>query len=279
MDQLLNPAQVCDILGLTPARVQRLNAEGYLETVRLIRLKNGVMPLFDAAQVSALVPQMPRILSRWASEDNARLGAPRAGRTRATAAPRAARLRGQKERFLSSLEEMPSKTADLLRASFYLFHLNHYAKAGHQYLYDLKENVLRAFVRHFDRTHGLEITLVPGEARIRLCPECRSRSRRLGYAYPDYARRFGGCPRCRRERGYYDLYEFAVTHADYRFVFHSPYQTARKWLPDDVSESPRSRRESGHTFGRPVSDPEALAIPLAEVQAELENFLRLYPPA
>ncbi|MBE3588131.1 MAG: hypothetical protein IMW93_06180 [Thermoanaerobacteraceae bacterium] len=276
---LLDLAAVCRALGVTPDRVRRLEQEGFLEAARSGHNRNGEKPLFAAPQVMALVPEMPRILSRWASEDNARLGARRAGINRAHLPRRVSRLRRQKEEFLASLEELPPKAAQLLKAAYYLFHLNHYAKDGHAYLYDLKGRVLRSFVRHFTAEDGLQVAFIAAESRVFLCPSCRSRAWSQGLNYADYARLYGGCSRCRKDPRYYDLYEFIINREEHRFIFHTPYALARRWIRQDLTvptHYSQRHREAGYTFGRPVTGAEAQAVPLTEVIEELEQFVEQF---
>jgi len=272
---LLTTAQVCRILGVTPHEVYRLATEGYLEVKNFIRYKHGDLPLFSGDQVEAVRRQMPKILRRWEGEESARKGA-QAAWTRLKRWRSCYYTRLRKEKFLRALEEFSEKTALLLRASYYLYHLNHYAKAGESYLYDLKEKVLAVMAAKFGSEDGLKIFFVPGPPRIRLCAACRRRARREKRSYLEFASFTGGCPHCQKDEDYYSLYEFVVEGGEHRFCFHSPAQVARKWLKGrQVPEKEGYEREGGYPFGRRIYPGEAAAVNLAEVIDELEEFLRV----
>lgn len=279
-DRLLTTAQVCAALGITPAKVRLLTDEGYLEIRGKQKFKHGDVYLFSPDQVHSLTRDMPGILSRWATRDNARLGAPRSGRIRALEPVGARQVRESRENFLTSLEPLAERTADLLRASYYLYHLNHYAKSGQQYLYDLKEKVLKSLAKNFRAEQGMEILLVEGLQKILLCPDCRSKARAMGLSYAELARSGGGCPRCTRNNSYYDLYEFNIHWGEHRFSFHTPFSVGRKWFPRELRLPRRHRghqQEQGLTFGRPITEKEARALPMEEVLEQLEIFLHKYP--
>lgn len=278
---LLTTVQVCTALGVTPGMVRRLTDEGYLEIHGKQSCKHGDVYLYNPEQVHSLAGEMPEILSRWATRENARQGALHAGRMRAFASTNARQVRDQRDRFLFSLEMLPEKTADLLRASYYLYHLNHYAKAGQQYLYDLKETVLQTIAHEFTDSNELSIVLVEGLQKVELCPGCRAKARTRGLSYQDFARMDGGCSRCVKNSSYYDLYEFNINFDEHRFSFHTPFSVARKWFRKDLRLPRRHRgyqQEQGLTFGRPISEKEARALPISEVLENLNGFLEKYPP-
>lgn len=270
---LLTTAQVCRILGMTPRQVHRLTVDGYLEVQEVARNKHGEVKLFSEEQVEAVRQKLPRILKKWENEDGARYGVAAAWRRLANW--RTFQLtRSRKERFLNSLSDLPEKSASLLRAAYYLYHLNHYAKAGESYLYELKERVLKAFSAHFTSDDGLQIYFISGPARISLCPACRRRAREDKKSYLEYARLTGGCSNCHKEEDYYSLYEFLIACDVHRFCFHSPFQIASKWLKGrEIPEKEGFEREGGYPFGRAITPGEAAAVNLAEVIAELEHFL------
>lgn len=270
---LLTTAQVCSALGMTPRQIHRLTADGYLEVRQVARNKHGAVKLFSGEQVEAVRQELPRILKRWEIEDGARYGVAAAWRRLANWRT-FQRTRSRKERFLNALSDLPEKSASLLRAAYFLYHLNHYAKAGESYLYELKEKVLAAFSAHFTAEDGLRIYFIPGPDRIRLCPDCRRRAQNENRSYLEYARLTGGCSNCRKEEDYFSLYEFLITCDVHRFCFHSPVQIASKWLKGrEIPEKEGSEREGGYPFGRAITPGEAAAVNLAEVIAELERFL------
>ena len=275
-EELLTTAQVCRELGITPTKVQRLTREGYLEISAVKTLKYGAEYLYKSTQVSLLRQQMPRILSKWATEENMRLGARKAGLNRAVEAVNAVEVRKRSSLFLTSLEDLPEETAGLLKTSYYLFHLNHYAKSGYPYLYELKEKILRHLVKQYLDTPYLQVTLVQGQQKVELCQDCRVRANKLNVSYGEYAKSYGGCPRCKKQNSYYDLFEFNIQYDDHRFSFHTPYSVGRKWFGPE-KDLPRQyrghRQEHGLTFGRPVTEREAMALPMAEIIDELEKIL------
>ncbi|MGD0153109.1 MAG: hypothetical protein ABSC17_04995 [Thermacetogeniaceae bacterium] len=278
---LLTTAQVCRELGITPHDVHRLEAEGYLESRLLARNKHGDIPLFSGQQVASVRLKLPRILRNWDDSAGAAGGAA-AARKRQHDWDTSRHTIARKEQFLKAMAEIPERSAVLLRAAYYLFHLNHYAKSGETYLYDLKERVLAALASRFTRDDGLQIYFIPGPARVRLCPDCRIRAQEQRKSYLEYARLTGGCQNCQRDEDYFSLYEFLIAWDQHRFCFHSPFQIARKWLKDrDVPIKEGSEREGAYPFGRPISSGEATAVNLAEVVDELERFLdanRLFDP-
>lgn len=278
--ELLTTAQVCRELGLTPAKVKRLTREGYLEISEKSRQKYGEMHLFHPGQVSRLKDQMPKILSKWASEENVRYGARRAGINRAVEAVNAGAVRKRRDEFLFSLADLPEEAAVLLKASFYLYHLNHYAKAGHQYLYEIKEKVLKYFAQHYLNTPYLEVILVQRQQKEDLCPECRAKAQKYSMSHGEYAKLHGGCPRCRKHKSYYDLFEFNIRYDNHRFSFHTPFSAGRKWFAGEVSLARRYRgyrQEQGLAFGRPITEREARALPMDEIIENLEKILENLP--
>lgn len=267
-------ADVCRELKITPSDVHRLVSEGYLDVVATSKFKHGVAPLFNEDQVSQVREQIPGIRRRWDQNRGARRGEA-AAQKRLKDWRSFHHTRERKERFLKSLVYLPERSGELLRASYYLYHLNHYAKAGETYLYDLKEQVLEVMSDLFTSEDGLEIYVIPGPDRIRLCPGCQARARKEKKTYLEYSRLTGGCSSCQRDEGYFSLYEFQVVYDEHHFCFHSPVQIARRWLKGmEIPVKENSEREGGYPFGRPIFAGEAAAVNLAEVVDELKAFLR-----
>ncbi|HHP50568.1 MAG TPA: hypothetical protein ENM97_01475 [Moorella mulderi] len=274
MDQscFLTTVQVCEMLNLTPRQVQRLSSEGYLEAREVANNRYGEVKLYDVEEVEALKERLPRILKQWANRDRFFWGRQEEGWQ--SYPQHWLKYQRHKERFLQSLEFLPERRAALLRAAFYLYHLNHYAKAGEAYLYELKERVLALWAREFGREDGLEIYFIQGEERVELCWQCRKKAWSQKMNYLEYARSTGGCPQCRRQKDYYSLYEFIVTGEGHRFCFHSPAPVARRWFKNrEVPLKEGEEREGGYSWGRPITEREARAISLPEVVEELEEFL------
>lgn len=272
----LSTAEVGEALGITPAAVRRLVREGLLEVKERKLYKTGEDYYFDQAEVQDLLPQMPGFKRKWQSEEDSRLGARKAAFMRLAAVKKTLRHGDIKNNFLLSLESYPEKTAALLRASYFLYHLNHYAKGGEEYLYDLKEKVIRKFLLDYTPENGLEVSFIKGGPRVYLCAACRSKAKNMGLDYSKYKSIYDGCPQCRKENDYYSLFEFKVEYGEHRFCFHTPYHIARKWfeegrgLPGKTSER---GKEEAFPFGRPISEAEARAVTLDEVTRELTSFL------
>lgn len=275
-DNHINIARVGECLGITPAGVRRLVRDGHLEVKDTRRYKFGEEFYFDPLEVENLLPRMPEFKRKWQSEEDIRMGAKRAAFKRVEAGKRARCYRDVKEQFLRSLESYPEKAAILLRASFFLYHLNHYAKGGEEYLYDLKEKVLKEFLFEFSPAEGLDVFFIEGGQKVYLCDSCRSKAQNRGMDYGRYKAAFGGCPQCKKERDYYSLFEFRVDYGEHHFCFHTPYHTAKKWF-ENPKELPCKTREGGkeeaRPFGRTISEAEARAVALEEVVRELEFFM------
>lgn len=271
----LTTAQVAALLDITPAGVRRLVRDGFLEVKLTRRYKFGVDMSFDRAATENLLPRIPDIKRKWQAEENLRLGAKKAAFKRLEEQKKIRAYQNFKERFLLSLEGYPEKAALLLRTSFFLYHLNHYAKSGEEYLYDLKEQTLKKMLEEFTSQDGLEVILVEGGEKIHLCNSCRAKARSMGLDYVKYKTLHGGCPRCRKENDYYSLFEFRIKYGDHFFCFHTPYQVARAWVRNPF-EVPRKKhmpdREEARAFGRAITESEALAVSLEEVVRELEGF-------
>lgn len=272
----LSTAEAGEALGITPAAVRRLVREGLLEVRVRKKYKTGEDYYFDREDVQDLLPRMAELRRKWQSEEDNRLGARKAAFRRLAAARKTLRHGDIKAKFLHSLESYPEKTAALLRASFFLYHLNHYAKGGEAYLYDLKEKVIKKFLFDFTPDEGLDVSLVKGGSKVCLCAACRSKAKNMGLDYIKYKSIYEGCPQCRKEDDYYSLFEFKVEYDEHRFCFHTPYHIARKWfedgrgLPDKVGER---GKEKAFPCGRPISEAEARAVTLDEVTRELISFL------
>ncbi|MGI6647838.1 MAG: hypothetical protein ACOX5W_01910 [Bacillota bacterium] len=278
LDDFLTPAQVCQVLKVTPNQVRQLIQDGWLEVARTTKYKHGAMELFYQHQVCALRSDMPKIRRGWESLVNHRLGASKAAAAREANRHVAVALKRRKEQFLESLDELSERTGNTLRVCFFLYHLNHYAKNGHTYLYELKERVLRKLWTEYCPQELLNVTFVQGGPRVRLCPGCRFLARQQRKSYLEYLRTNGGCPKCTRDEQYYSLYEFTVAYGEYRFCFHIPYSVARKWLvnPADIPiKESALEREGFYVYGRSIFEPEAMAFEMLEVVREIEQFLLL----
>ncbi|NPV90291.1 MAG: hypothetical protein HPY50_05930 [Firmicutes bacterium] len=278
---LLTPAQVGQLLKIAPDQLKWLNRRGWLEAAQVVRYRNGEMSLFEREKVLSLIPQMPNLRRAWMAEENQRYGGSTAARKREEDRRQAEGLKNRKQRFLADLTEIPEPFSHLLKAGFYLYHLNHYAKRGETYLYDLKEQVLRLLVGERESFGpSLKVLFVPGSERVRLCSRCQERADRLGKSRPEYIRLYGGCTQCSRDENYYSLYEFIISYEDYRFCFHVPFMTARKWFKEwtPPAKEGRPEREGFSVYGRPIFAAETQAVEMIEVVEELEALTRPLDP-
>jgi hypothetical protein len=194
-------------------------------------------------------------------------------------------MRGS-ERVLAAIAADPD--APLLRAAFYLFHLNHYAKTypeERDRLYALKSEVLQRMVARYPRRVALAYLVGEDRIRVWLCDECRAAARSGGHRYPDFVRMRGACSKCFAqvlEREYYSLVEFSMQGEECGFRFHLPRQVAAQWLPG-LAELPRrgrnrdEARDSMLAFGRRVSRGEEEVVPMQVAVRELEAFLQAGP--
>ncbi len=277
--ELLNPAQISQTLGITPNNIKRLTGEGYLEVQKQVNFKNGVMQLFTRTQAHGLIPAMPRIKQAWERYDNYHQGGNRMAKARTYRHQSYRNKVNRKEQFLNSINELSQDRQAILIAAYYLYYLNHYAKAGSSYLYDLKETVLHTLVKnYYHRDKCFKISFIEGTNKIALCPECRAKANNQHLSYLEYLDKTGGCLKCTREYKYYSLYEFTIGCQDYRFCFHTPYATAKKWF-NKHTMPPRKEcpeREGAYAFGRAIYDSEAMAVELIEVIDELQKFLAVF---
>lgn len=269
--------EVAKKLGISLAEVRLLVREGRLCVTAIGDGKYGKELWFSREEVEKLAAVMPEVKKSW--QNKRTLNRPKGNTTVSLASMiKVRKVRYQEEDFLESLNLMPERMAVLPRAAYYLFHLNHYAKAGHQHLYMLKGQVLRTMTRNFGVEDGLSAGFVDGGSRVLLCPSCRREANALGQDYKTYILAAGKCKKCREDHHYYSLFEFRVTAGDHSFTFHSPYPVCCKWFGSHEGLPSRPRepveREDGFSFGRPILVAEARAIPLDKVVAELQVFIR-----
>lgn len=277
----MNPAQVCETLGITPIEIKRLVKDGHLEIKNVVNFKNGKMNLYNSRQVESLINLMPRIKQAWECNDALKYGASKLARNKVYRQKTFRKNVESKNKFFQEIEMLPGDVKVLLHTCFYLFHLNHYAKAGDPYLYDLKEMVLSTLVKKYYKENGdqdslLQAVFIEGENKIILCSRCKSRAKKRKISHVDYLEKYGGCSKCSKGYKYYSLYEFNISYDNYRFCFHTPYSTGKKWFKDKKSLPPKkqsSRREGAYIFGRSIFNSEAQAVELIEAIEELQNFL------
>ena len=280
----LTPAQVCQTLKLTPTEVRMLIANGRLEVARHIAYKHGNMELFSLDQVQQVAIDLPKIRRGWALERTAALGARKAALYSAKERKKAQALIARKTGFLDSLHTFSEQISGILRVCYFLYHLNHYAKHGHSYLYDYKEKVLQFLWRDCkseltETPLLLQVTFIPGAPRIRLCLDCRIKAKQQFQTHVEYIKSDGhSCTQCGKEEYYYSLYEFTLDYDEYHFCYHAPYSIARRWFTGlQINEKEvQVDREGFYAFGRAIRESEALAVSLHEVMTEIESFLSLH---
>ncbi|MCF8011338.1 MAG: hypothetical protein K9L17_02195 [Clostridiales bacterium] len=274
---LLNTAQVSKILNITLNNVQRLNKEGYLAVNEITDLKNGKMYLYSNKQVDSLIPLIPRIKKHWQQNDDYIHGASKLARQRNKRHQSYQHKLGLKKTFLENIAFLPEYRQKILRSSYFLFHLNHYAKTGNYYLYDLKELVLYAFVQYYHKNNDiLQISFTQGNNKTILCPSCKARAKDQNLSYIEYLDNNGGCSKCTKQYNYYSLYEFLIDDCDYYFCFHIPYYSAKKWFKNagiTIVEKTNMQQEGATAFGRTIYESEARAVELVEVINELQYFI------
>ncbi len=186
------------------------------------------------------------------------------------------------DKFLENIAPHPNR--ELLQTAFYLFHLNHYAKKYTKMsnkLYKLKNQTIRKM--HLRKPDSLEMHYLIGPDRktIWLCEDCKYSSQAAGMPYGSYIRQGNYCPKCyvqSVEKEYYSLIEFIVLSSEYRFVFHLPLNTAKKWL-ENINDLPQGFRKTKkyddkmYLYGRQISRIEEKAFPLNMIVEKLENYL------
>lgn len=172
----------------------------------------------------------------------------------------------------------------LLKAGFYLFHLNHYAKTYPELskeLYELKSKVLRKLYLENRFLIKAKYLLGPDRKKVWLCEDCKDASRSAGMSYNTYIRNEAYCPKCdiiELEREYYSLVEFCLEVSDYRFLFHTPRSLAVRWMKD-IDELPRDNRQTAnyddrmYLYGRAISRIEERVFPLGMLKEKLEAYL------
>lgn len=186
------------------------------------------------------------------------------------------------DNFMKNVTDYPESA--FLKACFYLFHANHYAKTypGHSNrLYSLKNQVLRKACQDNPALINAIYLLGPDRRKIWLCEDCKDAARTSGMSYNDYIRKEYYCPKCTVQsvvKEYYSLIEFNIQVPDYRFTFHVPRSSAQRWLPN-LDELPQGIRKTGHyddkmfIYGRPISRVEERVFPLPMVEEQLQLYL------
>lgn len=173
--------------------------------------------------------------------------------------------------------------APLLEASFYLFHLNHYAKSyteKSKELYGLKKQVLKKMMEEYRPLFNISYLLGPDRKKVWLCEDCKTNARKAGIPFPEYARREYYCSKCyvqNLEKEYYSLIQFDLALEGHRFSFHLPLSAAR-FVKDLHLVNQAVRKTCRYNdlmfiYGRPVSRVEEQVYPLTMIVDGLHRFL------
>ncbi|MDD2619933.1 MAG: hypothetical protein PHC92_04600 [Syntrophomonadaceae bacterium] len=186
------------------------------------------------------------------------------------------------DRFMEDVDNYSE--AELLKTSFYLFHLNHYAKTYHELskdIYEIKKQVLKKMYQENQGAIKASYLLGPDRKKVWLCEDCKEASRSAGISYNSYIQNEAYCPKCDIqvvEREYYSLVEFSLKAGEYRFVFHTPRSLAAGWMKN-IRELPQEARKTGHyqdrmyLYGRSISNIEEKAFPLPMLKERLIAYL------
>lgn len=185
------------------------------------------------------------------------------------------------DRFMESISYHPDEK--LLRAAFYLFHLNHYAKKYEEQskkLYNLKNQVIKKMYQtNPDKIEAVYL-VGPDRKKVWLCEDCKDSARAAGMPYVSYIRSGYHCPKCfvqSVEKEYYSLVEFIINTSEHRFTFHLPRNTAQKWIKD-IYRLPQEIRETGRSidkmylYGRQIGRIEEKVFPLSMIIQKLEDY-------
>ncbi len=186
------------------------------------------------------------------------------------------------DRFLDNIAYHPDRK--LLETSFYLFHLNHYAKKYTEMssnLYSLKNKVIKKMYLTNPEVVTVKYLVGPDRKKVWLCDDCKESARLAGMSYISFLRKEYYCPKCfvqSVEKEYYSLVEFIIAASDYHFYFHLPRITAQKWMAD-INKIPQEVRETGRSddkmylYGRQIGRIEERVFPLNMIVEKLESYI------
>lgn len=272
---MLTSSEVAAKYKISNRQVNDLLTYGYLNVAQVLRHeKRGVALLFSESELERL--DIPSLLA----EIRAKKGP---AKTRNPMEfKKLLKAFNYHDRFMEDVEHYPE--SEILKTCFYLFHLNHYAKTypeSSKDLYSLKSRVLKKMYQEHRGVLKASYLLGPDRQRIWLCEDCKEASRTAGMSYNKYIQNESYCPKCDvqiLEREYYSLVEFYLKVGDYRFVFHTPRSLAAGWMKD-MQELPQGTRKADryqdkmYLYGRPISNIEEKAFPLAMLKEKLIEYL------
>ena len=275
---MLTISQVADRYRISNRQVYDLVNHGYLNVASVHRHgQQGISYLFSEHELNQL--DIPSLLAEI--KDNHQP----ARKHRPGKASEFRKLFGVVnycDSFMANVDNYPESA--VLKACFYLFHANHYAKtyAGHsERLYRLKNQVLRKAYQENPSLIDALYLLGPDRRKIWLCEDCRDAARTSGMSYNNYIRDEYYCPKCTVQsviKEYYSLVEFSIQVPDYRFTFHLPRSSAQRWM-QNLDDLPQDIRKTGRyddkmfVYGRPISRVEEKVFPLPMVEEQLRLYL------
>lgn len=273
---MLTISQVATRYHINNRQVYDLVEYGYLQVSQVLRNANGGLSYLFAEEDLASVDVYSLLADLQAKQ--ARLGGAR-GRTGYS---RVIRAMNHYDRFLENIAGSPQE--NLLKTCFYLFHLNHYAKTypdRSRQLYSLKNRVIRKMWQENREAVQCRYLLGPDRRRIWLCDDCKDSARSAGMSFVEYLKKGYSCPNCfiqSVEPEYYSLVEFEIVSQHYRFVFHIPRVSARRWM-NNLEDLPQLNRETGqdddqmYLYGRRATRVEEKSFPLGMVVEALTRYL------
>jgi len=276
--QVLTVSELAARYHISNRQVQELVLHGYLPVARVERRGlRGICYLFSENAVENL--DIPSLLADI-RDHKTHHSWPRSANPSADFR-NLVRVMQHYERFLEEVAHYPE--AEALEICFYLFHLNHYAKSYPERsdeLYSLKNQVLKKLYQEHRSLLSVTYLIGPDRTQVWLCEDCKDASRSAGMSFKEYIQGEYYCSKCLEqmvEKEYYSLVEFKVAAAGYRFTFHLPRSSARKWM-SDMEQLPQEARKTGryddrmYLFGRPISRIEARAFPLPMVVEKLTAY-------
>lgn len=272
---MLTISQVAARFGVSNRQIYELISLGYLNVSSISRDTRGVKYLLseqylDRVDLYSLIAEAQDARRRMPNPPNRPLNWKR--------------LNKAVDHYEQFLEEIGLNCyAPLLEASFYLFHLNHYAKSyidKSKELYGLKKQVLKMMLEEYRPLFNVTYLLGPDRKKVWLCEDCKANARKAGIPFTEYARREYHCSKCyvqNLEKEYYSLIEFDLALEGHRFSFHLPLSAARfvkdLHLVNQAIRKTWAYNDLMFIYGRPVSRVEEQVYPLTMIVDGLQQFL------
>lgn len=276
---MLSSSEVAARYKISNRQVHDLVNYGYLNVAQVFRNeKRGVSFLFSENEIEKL--DIPSLIAEMKEKKIRNIRPPYSN---SSDFKKILRAFDYYDRFMEDVNNLSE--GNLLKAAFYLFHFNHYAKTYPEMskeLYKIKSRVLRKMYLENQQFIKASYLLGPDRKKVWLCEDCKDASRSAGMSYNTYIRSEAYCPKCdilELEKEYYSLVEFCLEVSDYRFIFHTPRSLAVRWMKD-IDELPRDNRKTGqyddrmYLYGRAISRIEERVFPLEMLKEKLEAYIR-----